>query len=184
MAIKKLLRRNIDITVKNKELEERISKYENGSEFSAANDLRQFVDLVHNSKSFSDLKEGIEKARNAVSIINQIYSENLFANIDSVHKSVIADLEEYNTILSGIRRLPKGVEKFENEISQLETVLSNIKKKTASTDSEMLAKVQASLEDALLFATEGKSIRVYGVFCKNQQNYGYINQSTKSWEEK
>ncbi|KAA3609850.1 MAG: hypothetical protein D8M58_08600 [Calditrichaeota bacterium] len=183
MGIKKLMRRNIDVTVKNKEIEERINNYQNSSEFNAANDLITFVELVGSSRSFSDLKNSVESSRNAVSIFDQLYSGNKFNNIDSLNTSILADLEEYNTILSNIRRLPRGVEKFDNEPSQVNEILANMKKQSSSSNSEHLKGIQAKLEEALLFASEGKSERVYVVFEKNQQNYGYVNRSEKSWEE-
>jgi len=183
MGIKTLLRRNIDITVKNKEIEERINKYQSSSEYNASNDLTSFVEMVGSTRSYSALKDGLEKARNAVGIFSQIYGGNQFANIDSLNTSIKADIEEYNSILSNIRRLPRGVNKFENESDQLDQIVSDLKTQTASTNSEELNKIQAQLEEALLFATEGKSIRVFGVFKKSQANYGYVNRSEKSWEE-
>lgn len=183
MDIKKRIRRNIDITVMNKEIEEKVDKYYNGSEYNAANDLTTFVDLVGSSRSYSDLKNGLENARNAISIFDQIYSGNLFTNIDSINSDILGDLEEYNSILTGIRRLPKDVQIFENEPGQLNQIVSNMKQQTTSTKTENLKELQSQLEEVLLFATKGKSVRIYGIFEKSQQNYGYVDRTVKSWEE-
>jgi hypothetical protein len=183
LEIKKVMRRNIDITVKNKEIEERINKYKNGSEYTAAKNLYEFAHIVDSTQSYSALTESIEKARNAISIFDQVYSGNVFDNIDSLQADVIKDIEEYNRILSDIRRLPRGVKLFENEIGTLNQIVQEIKNPSASTDSEMLQKLEDGLEKTLLFANEGKDIRVQGVFTKHLQNFGYVYKNSKSWEE-
>lgn len=183
LAIKQELRRNIDITVKNKEIEEKINKYKNGSEYSAASNLREFVSMVYNSQSYSEIKESVENARNAIGIFEQVYGGNVFANIDSLNSGLIADIEEYNKILSEIRRLPRGVVKFEKEADELNQIVSQIKQPTANTKSEDLLPMQNELEEILLFAAEGKTVRVYGVFEKEISNFGYVFKNTKSWEE-
>jgi len=181
--IKNEIRRNIDITIKNKEIDEKVTKYVNGSEFNAVMNLREFVDVVNNSQSYSKLKESLETARNGVSILEQVYSQNLFDNIDSLNSSLIADLNEYNQLLSDIRRLPSGVEKFQNEPAELNQIVSKIKQQTQSTNPEILKNIQSELEKNLTFAAEGKSVRVYGIFEKNLENFGFVYKNSKSWEE-
>lgn len=183
LEIKQELRRNIDITVKNKEIEEKIKKYMSGSEYTAAKELLNFSPVVYNTASYSELSTNIENARNAISIFDQVYSGNIFDNIDSLQADFSKLIEEYNVILSEIRRLPSGITKFENDALELNQIIQNIKKKGPSTDSESLKKLESGLEESLLFATEGKDIRVYGVFSKHLENFGYVFKNSKSWEE-
>ena len=183
IAIKQGLRRNIEITVKNKEIEERIKKYRNGSEYSAAKDLLDFVNITNTTQSYSELTEYIEKARSAIGIFEQVYGGNLFDNIDSLQADITKDLEEYNSILSEIRRLPKGITPFNNENDALNQIVQSMKKQSSSTGKELFNSLNTELDNALLFANEGKTVRVYGVFEKSLQNFGYVNKSTKSWEE-
>ena len=183
IAIKQELRRNIEITVKNKEIEERIKKYRNGSEYSAAKDLLDFVNITNTTQSYSELTEYIEKARSAIGIFEQVYGGNLFDNIDSLQADITKDLEEYNSILSEIRRLPRGITPFNNENDALNQIVQSMKKQSSSTGKELFNSLNTELDNALLFANEGKTVRVYGVFEKSLQNFGYVNKSTKSWEE-
>jgi hypothetical protein len=183
VEIKAQLKRNLQVTVKNAELKDNLNTYKGSSEYKAASDLMGFIKIVDSSQSYSEMKEAIGNARNAVGIFQQIYGNNLFDNIDSLSKDIIANLDEYNTILSEISRLPKGVEKFDNESSQLNQIVTKIKQKTASNDPNNLLGIQSQLEDALLFASEGKTERRYLVFEKSIENFGYVYKNTKSWEE-
>jgi len=182
-GIKALLRRNLQVTVKNAELKDNLNTFMSGSEFKAASDLKNFVKAVDSSESYSEIKEVISKARSAVGIFHQVYGNNLFDNVDSLNKDVLFNLEEYNTILSEIRRLPKGIEKFEEEENQLNEIVSKIKQKTSSNSPDDLLEIQSQLEEALLFASEGKTESRYLVFKKSLENFGYVYQNTKSWEE-
>ena len=160
-----------------------MSTYVDGSEYKAAMELKDFVKVADSSQSYSELKETIDKARNAVGIFEQVYGGNLFANVDSIYKDIVNNLNEYNDILSEIRRLPKGIEQFEHEGDQLNAVISKIKEKTSSNNPEDLLNIQSQLGDALLFASEGKKERRYLVFEKSIENFGYVYKGTKSWEE-
>lgn len=183
LDIKTKVRRNIDITIKNKEIEDKINKFKSGSEYNSANDLKEFVEVVKNGQSYSAIKESITKARDAISIFKQIYSENLFNNVDSIHVGMLKDITEFNTVLGKVRRLPRSVEKFENEEAQLNQILENIKQKSASTDAAQLDALSEELKVLFEFASNGENQNVYGVFEKKIENFGYVNNSQKSWEE-
>lgn len=183
VGIKAKLRRNLQVTVKNAELKDKLNTYVSGSEYNAATDLKDFVSIVNSGQSYSELIESVGKARSAVGIFQQVYGSNLFNNVDSLNKDILADLEEYNTILSEIRRLPRGIEKFEEEGNKLSQVISKIKQKTSSNNPDDLLAVQSQLEEALLFASEGKTERRYLVFEKSLENFGFVYRNSKSWEE-
>lgn len=182
LAIKKKIRRNIEILVSNKELESLIQKYENSSEYSSYKDLMDFVEMVNNSKSFSSIVEDAGKARSALSIFEQMYDQSLFNNLDSLNTDVINNLNHYNDVLSKVRRLPRGVKNFDAEITKLNAVLEKIKQ--AKPNIEQLKTLQDKLADVLRFAADGKEITVDMVFKKTLKNAGYIHRNTKSWEEK
>ncbi len=184
LDIKKKIRRNIEITIKNKEIDESFGKYRESTEYAAYKDLKDFIDVAQNSLSFSDIVEASEKGRNAISIFKQIYGENLFNNIDSIHAKIKADLEEYNSILAKVRRLPRGVENFEKDIAVLDALVARMKEAKSTTDVAKLSDLQKQLEELILFAADGISIPQYYIFKKSIKNVGYIYKNTRSWEEK
>jgi hypothetical protein len=177
------IRLNLEITVKNKEVEEKVNKYLTSSEFTAVLNLMHFVDVAQQSKSYSQLKENIENARNAIGIFEQVYGENMFGNIDSLHSDLKKDLEEYNSLLDNVKRLPTDINKFEEEVVVLDRIVDKMKTQSASTNQANLKNLQEKLESVLLFAAKGRTERVYGVFEKTIQNYGYVYHNTKSWEK-
>ena len=184
LDIKKKIRRNIEITIKNKEIDESFGKYRESTEYAAYKDLKDFIDVAQNSLSFSDIVEASEKGRNAISIFKQIYGENLFNNIDSIHAKIKADLEEYNSILAKVRRLPRGVENFEKDIAVLDALVARMKEAKSNTDVAKLSDLQKQLEELILFAADGITIPQYYIFKKSIKNVGYIYKNTRSWEEK
>ncbi len=184
LDIKKRIRRNIEVTIKNKEIEENFGKYRESIEYGAYKDIMHFIDVAQSSQSFSDITSASEEGRNAISIFKQIYGENLFNNIDSIHARIKADLEEYNTILAKIRRLPRGVENFEKDIADLDALIAQIKEAKSTTDVAKLSDLQKQLEELILFAADGITIPQYYVFKKSIKNVGYIYKNTRSWEEK
>ncbi len=184
LDIKKKIRRNIEITIKNKEIDESFGKYRESTEYAAYKDLKDFIEVAQNSRSFSDIVEASEKGRNAISIFKQIYGENLFNNIDSIHAKIKADLEEYNSILAKVRRLPRGVENFEKDIAVLDALVARMKEAKSTTDVAKLSDLQKQLEELILFAADGITIPQYYIFKKSIKNVGYIYKNTRSWEEK
>ncbi len=184
LDIKKKIRRNIAITIKNKEINESFGKYRESIEYDAYKNLMLFIDVANNSQSFSDIVDASEGGRNAVSIFKQLYGESLFNNLDSIHAKIKADLEEYNDILAKVRRLPRGVENFEKDIADLDSINAAIKAAGSATDAKMLEDIQKQLEEAISFAKNGITIPVYYIFEKSIKNFGYVYKNTRSWEEK
>jgi hypothetical protein len=46
-----------------------------------------------------------------------------------------------------------------------------------------MKKIEENLGNIFLFASEGKNIKIYGIFNKQIENQGYIYKDSKSWEE-
>ncbi len=182
--IKSELRRNIEITAQNAEIRFSIDEYKQNEIYIAYKDLVDLVNVTENSESYSEIKNSIEKARNALSIFDQLYSENLFAKLDTLHADVINDLNMYNDILNGLRRMPRGVTTFENEMEQLNQIITNMKQKSSDNSSENLKNLVSECEQIIKFASEGKEERVFVLFKKKIQNHGYIYKNERSWEEK
>lgn len=183
MLVKQEIRKNVDIFVKNRQVEELANKLTDLSVITAYSDLARFVKEVPNSNSFSDIKLYSENALNSVRIFDQVYSENIFGNLDTLHSDMIKVLEEYNQLLGEIRRLPAGVKNFDEDIAALNDSFGKIKSITGSTVTPTLKTLDFELGEVYLFASEGKSENVYGLFKKQIENYGYIYKDTKSWEE-
>ncbi len=182
LEIKKKIRRNIEILVKNKELEILLKKYEDGSEYNAFKDLKDFVNMVNNSKSFSNIVKDAENARSALSIMEQMYEKSLFNNLDSLNADAVKKLQEFNDVLSKVRRLPRGIKNFDGDIAKLNAVLAEIKE--AKPNVSQFKDLQNKLEEVLMFAADGKEIRVNLVFKKTLKNAGFIHRNSKSWEDK
>ena len=184
--IRRKYRKNADLFIAYKELEDIKGKFNDLSVISSARDLSEFVKFVPNSQSFSDLKEHIEKSLNAVRIFNQAYSEKIFGNLDSVHVQFIKKLDEMNGILEKIQKRSRRrkVPTLLAERQAMDSLLTSFKNIHDEKMIDKLNKLEKELGDMFLFAEEGKKIRVYGVFDKEIKNFGYIYKDVKSWEEK
>ncbi|GEM_PF-1725742 len=184
LEIKTKLKRNSDIFFKHKEIEALIKKYYDISLYSAYMDLNKLAGLAPKTESYSDLKSNIENALSGARLFKQAYQDNFFGNLDSLHLNLVDALKDYNTIMSKIRRLPRGITPFEDKITGLDNALQQIKNpegkdKVVGT----LKSLEAILGDAFIFAEEGKSIPAYGIFTRKIENFGYIYKDSKSWEE-
>jgi len=172
LNIKKIIRRNIEILVANKELEVLVKNYETSSEYMAYKDLFDFVNMVNNSKSFSHIVKDAEKARSSLAIMEQVYDKSQFNNLDSMNTDVVKKLQQYNDILSKVRRLPQRVKNFDEDITKLNTILASMKK--AKPNIEQLQDLQTKLADVLRFGADGKQIKVDMFFKKTLKNAGFI----------
>ncbi len=179
---RKKLRRNTDLFIAYKELEDIIDKYNDISFISAYFDLEKYIDRAQNSESYSDIKKSTEDALNGIRIFNQAYSEKFFGNLDSLHRKVQMKLHEFDSLLTKVRRLPKDIENFENDMSAFDQVLNQVK--NPADMGPAMDKIENELKDNFLFASKGKTVHVYGVFNKSIKNFGYIYKDSKSWEEK
>lgn len=182
-AIKKRLRKNTDIFIKNKEIEEVYKKIPGISEFEAYYKVIGFLETADSSESFSEIKEHLENCLTGIRIYRQMYSENLFPNIDSLNKDLMGHLQEYNQILADVRRLPKDITNFENEILSLQQLIADIKNVPAGVVEQQIIPIENDVAVALKFAVDGDTEPVYGIFSKNIENFGYIYKDFKSWEE-
>ncbi len=184
--IRRKYRKNTELFIAYKELEDIKDRFNNLSVISSARDLQKFVETVPNCQSFSNLKNLIEKTLNGVRIFNQAYSENVFGNLDSVHAEFISKLQEINNHLEKIqkRRRRAKVPTLEPERQALDSLMTTFKNAKDEKLLQKLSGLEKELEKLFVFAEEGKKVRVYGVFEKEIKNFGYIYKDVKSWEEK
>ena len=180
--VKAKYRRNIDIMIKTKELDAAIEKLPESAAYDAYLQEKSFVQLIPESDSYSGIKDGIESALVSTGTFRQIYSDNYFGNLDTIHIEIINQLNEYNELLSGIRRNEYS---FETHINTLNTALGQIKSIPNESVLSEVQDIEENMKNLFLFASEGKEKSVYGVFQKRIVNYGKIFGSTgrKSWEE-
>ncbi len=185
--IRKKFRKNTDLFILYKELEGEGSKYADLSVVSAYKDLKDFVETVPQSESFSEMKKMTENSLNGVRIFNQAYTENVFGNLDSVHTKVVKKMDEFNDLLDQIRKKSRRARKILGDLKAerqaMDSLFTRIKTAGDPATIEKLKEMEKALGETFLFASEGKKIRVYGVFDKEIKNFGYIYKDVKSWEE-
>jgi len=183
--IRRKFRKNADLFIAYKELEDIKGRFNDLSVISSARDLSDFVKIVPRCQSFSNLKEKIEKSLNAVRIFNQAYTENVFGNLDSVHVRFIAKLDEINGILEKMQKRRRRA-KIPTLMAERQTMDSLLTAFKGVKDDQLISnlnKLEKEVGDLFVFAEEGKKIKVYGVFDKEIKNFGYIYKDVKSWEE-
>ena len=180
--IKAKYRRNIDITIKNKEIESVLEEIPNSAVYDAYLKMKSFVEEVPQSNSYSGIKESTEEALLSLGAFKQVYAENFFGNLDTVHTELIAQLNDYNRILSDIRR---NTFSFDGHIQSLNKALAEIKSMSSNSVVPDLEKIEVNMKNVYLFASEGKNESVYGIFSTRIVNHGKISGPTgqKSWEE-
>jgi hypothetical protein len=178
-TIRKRLRKNTDIFIQYKEGEDIISKFADISVVNAYNSLQDLSSKVEGNESFSSMKSLAENGLNGIRIFKQAYSENFFGNLDSLNNNLVTSLQKYDSLLAKVRRLPKDIKNFEEDIVMLNTMLNTLKNAKDSN----YGNIEKALGDVYLFASEGTTQRVYGVFNKKIINFGYIYKDSKSWEE-
>ena len=184
LEIKTKLKRNPDIFFKHKEVEALIKKYSDISLYSAYQDLNKLAEEAPKTESYSDLKSDIENALSGDRLFKQAYGDNFFGNLDSLHLDLTKALKDYDSLMTKVRRLPRGIVNFENDITALDNVLEQIKNPGNKDElNSSLSSLEKILGDAFIFAEEGKSIPAYGIFSRKIENFGYIYKDSKSWEE-
>jgi len=180
--IKKQYRRNIDIMIQNKEIEGALDKLTTSAAFDAYEKEKTFVETVPTSDSYSEIKEDLESALLGMGTFLQVYQESFFGNLDSVHIEIINQLETYEEILSKLRR---NTFTFQPFIENLNQALEQIKSVPKTTVLPELQRIDENLKNLYLFASEGETQKVYGIFSRQIVNQGKIYGKTgmKSWEE-
>ena len=184
--IRKKFRKNTDLFIAYKEMEDLVNKYNNISVVEAYRDLEDFRSIVPKCRSFSTIKDLIENSWKGIQIYDQAYTENVFGNLDTLHLKMDKKIDEVDKILEKInkRRRRSKIPTLEPQKQTLDSLLTAIK---SHKDDAMLAKMKEmvkELQDIYVFAQKGKKVRVYGVFYKKIKNFGYIYKDVKSWEEK
>ena len=180
--IKAKYRRNIEVTIKTKEIEAVIDQIPNSAAFEAYLKTKSYVDAIPQSDSYSEIKDKTESALISVGAFSQIYGDSFFGNLDTVHVELIDLLNQFNELLSNIRR---NTFTLDYHIEQLNNALSQIKSIPKESVLPTLQRVEEDLTTTYIFASEGKEKSVYGLFATQIINYGKIYGSTgrKSWEE-
>ena len=138
------------------------------------------IQTTPQSESFSELKEITQNSLAGIQVFDQAYSKNTFGKLDSLHRDLGKAIVVFDSLLSNVRRLPKDIEKLEQDKIQLDQLLANIK----NANGNDLTALVKELEGIFLFAGEGTTETRYGVFKRKIVNFGYIDGGTKSWEEK
>lgn len=184
MRVRKELKKNTDIFIKYKELEEFLKNFDNLKVIEAYNNFNAFVETANNTESYSDLNLKVENSLNASRIFNQAYSENVFGNLDTLHAELIGYLNEFNQLMRSERRLPEGITNFDQDISQINDLSSRIKNIASPGLIDHLVEIESSLSELFLFAEEGLDVSTYVFFKKRLETEGYIFKDIKSWEEK
>lgn len=180
--IKAKYRRNIEITIKNKEVEGVLKEVPNSAAFDAYLKVKNFTEIVPGSDSYSEIKNVVESTLLSIGSFKQIYEDSFFGNLDTIHIDLIKQLNDYNQILSGMRR---NQFTFDLHIQDLNLALEQIKSVNKESVLPSLLEIDEYLKELYLFASEGKEKSVYGIFSTRIVNYGKIFGTTgqKSWEE-
>ena len=180
--IKKQYRRNIDVMIQTKEVEGVLDKLSSSAAFDAYLKEKSFIQIVPNSDSYSEIKNQIESSLLGIGTFMQVYGENFFGNLDTVHIEIIGQLNAFDELLSTMRR---NTFTFQPFIENLNKALEQIKSVPKESVLPNLQKIDANLKELYLYASEGESKKVYGIFSKQIVNQGKIYGKTgrKSWEE-
>ena len=182
MMVKKSNRRNLDITIKTKELDDAIEKIKEVLAFDSYIKINSFVKDIPTTNSYSLIKDRTEDALVSVGSFIQIYENKIFGNLDTIHVEIIDYLTEFNDILSKVRRNKFS---FDWAINDLNSSLNKIKSLAKETVLPSLRRSEENLKNIFLFASEGKEVPIYGVFKMKIVNNGkvYGKSGRKSWQE-
>ena len=180
--IKAKYRRNIDVMIKTKEVELVISELPNCAVYDAYLKEKSYIQVVPESDSYSEIKDHIEFALISLGSFKQVYSDNFFGNLDSVHIELIEQLNSFDEMLSKVRRNTFSLEPF---VESLNSALAQIKSVSKESILPELQQIDENMKSLYLFASEGEEKTVYGVFKKRIVNYGkiYGAMGDMSWEE-
>jgi competence protein ComGC len=180
--IKTKYRRNIEVTIKTKEIEAVLDKLPPTAVFDAYLKIKDYVDIVPQSDSYSQIRDLTESTLISIAAFKQIYEDSFFGNLDTVHVELIGQLNQFNELLSGIRRNQFSLD---YHIESLNAALSQIKSVPKESILPPLQKIEENLQTTYLFASEGREKSIYGLFATKIVNFGKIDGPTgqKSWEE-
>ena len=182
MMVKQNYRRNIEVTIKTKELDEVIPRVKEVAVFEAFVNYQNFVDRVPVTDSYSEIKDDIASTLIATGSFIQVYEDQFFGKLDTLHLELLAQLEDFNSILSTIRR---NTFDFNWAIDQLNQNLAQTKSIQGSAVVPTLKTIEEDLKALYIYASEGDKQTVYGIFSTSVVNHGkvYGRTAIKSWEE-
>lgn len=182
MMVKQNFRRNIDITIKTKELDDVIPRLKDVAVFEAYGHFQNLVDRIPVTDSYSEIKDNIAKSLIATGSFIQVYEGQFFGKLDTLHIEMINQLEDFNRILASVRN---NTFSFNWAIDQLNQHLSQIKSVQGSAVLPALHTIEDDLKDLYVFASEGDVRTVYGIFRSSIINHGKVYGKTaiRSWEE-
>ncbi len=181
--VKTKYRRNAEVHFKTKDVEAVITNLKSTSTMSSHESLYKFASEVPSSNSFSNIKTMVENTLLGVGLFKQIVETQIYGKLDTVHLELMTELDNFNELLSGIRRNQIS---FDDYKTQIDEALAQVKANTTGSNLvEKLTKTEQDLQELFLFASDGKDERVYGVFTTNVVNQGkmYGRTSEKSWEK-
>ena len=176
-------RRNAEVHFKTKDIDAVINNLKTTSTLSSYESLYKFVSDVPSSNSYSEIKAMVENTLLGIGLFKQIAETQIFGKLDTVHLELIGEMDDFNELLSGIR---KNTHSFDNHKTLIYEALTQIKSNSSGANLvETLAKTELVLQDLFLFASEGKDESVYGIFSTKIINQGkmYGRTGEKSWEE-
>jgi hypothetical protein len=181
-GIKNDYRRNIDVMIQTKEVEAAIEKLPSSAAFKAYLNEKTLCETIPVSDSYSEIKQQIESALLGLGTFKQVYGENFFGNLDSVHIEIINQLSTFDEILSTIK---KNTFSFQPYIAGLNNALEQIKSVSKESVLPQINQIDEDMKNLYFFSSEGETKTVYGIFKKQIVNQGKIFSATgrKSWEE-
>ena len=181
-TIKNTYRRNIDLRIKSKILEESISYLRKTDAFNSYLKLKSFVNKVPLSQSYSEIKVELEGALVSAGSFKARYTDKFFGKLDTAHIDVTNQLNEFDQELSTVRR---NTFSFNSSTDNLNHALSQIKEISSASVVSALDVIEERLRDVFLDASDGIEKPVYGVFFKRIENHGKVFGRTgrRSWED-
>jgi hypothetical protein len=182
LQVKTRYRRNLEVTIKTKELDEVISKIKDAPSLRAYTAFQDFVNIVPNSNSFTEIKDQIESALINTGIFKQIFQKHLFGQFDTLHVQIIDHLSDFNNVVSQIRRNTYSFNEFIDALNTTHNQITSIPSQSVLSN---FNEIEKNLTDDFVFASEGREKNVYGLFTTKIENYGKVFGKTgqKSWEE-
>ena len=181
-SLKEKYKRNLDVRMAVIELDSAISNLKKSFAISSYLQLKQFIETIPSSESFSEIQNQIEPTLTAIEYFIQIYTENFYGALDSAHIDIIKILKQFNGILSGIKN---NTDSFNTQIDDLNQSLSQIKKIPSDAVILLLEEGNEGLDKIFMFVSNGIDKPVYGIFHKRIINLGRVYGKTgqKSWED-
>jgi len=170
------------VTIKTKELDELIPRIYDVAAFSAYTALNKYVSRVPVSDSYSEINDLIGETLLASGSFIQIYEDNFFGKLDTLHLELIGHLNEFESIVSDIRR---NTYSFTWAVDRFNENLNEIKSATSPTVVSDLKLIKSEMEELYIYASEGDTRTVFGIFQTEIMNHGkvYGRTAQKSWED-